>query len=213
MIHSAVRKKDDKGKDVDLEFKFGVEDLRRVLELGDSEDHPTIIPERLEKGLWCRMGFTGHINGKMVKTMFSSAYRFMIHCVILALSHRKGAYDEASNHIMNTIACLILNRPYNVSQVIFEYMKENINAGDERYIMYPRFIMMMMNDQFKDLPKNNSDILGLRNMTPDTITRLTKGTNERVKGMICKSARRHMLLQRLINGDMKRVIRIMKIKG
>ncbi|MFS7943563.1 hypothetical protein Hanom_Chr06g00501701 [Helianthus anomalus] len=172
MIPSAVRKKDEKGKDVDLEFKFGVEDLRRVLELGDSDNHPTIIPERLAKGLWCRMGFTGHINGKMIKTMFSSAYRFMIHCVIHALSHRKGAYNEASDYIMNTITCLTLNRPYNVSQ-----------------IYYVSTIMMMINDQFKDLLKNNSDILGLRNMTPDTITRLTKGTDGRVKGKICKISR------------------------
>ncbi|MFS7944787.1 hypothetical protein Hanom_Chr06g00516391 [Helianthus anomalus] len=54
--------KDENGQDVDLEIKFGVEDLRRVLELGDSDDDPTIIPERLCKGLGCRMGFTGHIN-------------------------------------------------------------------------------------------------------------------------------------------------------
>ncbi|KAJ0669002.1 hypothetical protein HanPI659440_Chr17g0696081 [Helianthus annuus] len=167
-------------------MKFNIEDLRRVLELGDSDNDPTIIPERLAKGLWCKMGFTGHINGKMIKTMFSSAYRFMIHCVIRALSHRKGAYDEASDYIMNTIACLILNRPYNVSQVIFEYMKENVNAGNGKYIMYPRFIMMMIDDQFKDIPKINSDILGLRNMTSETIARLTKGIDERVKGMICK---------------------------
>ncbi|MFS7996304.1 hypothetical protein Hanom_Chr12g01128381 [Helianthus anomalus] len=64
MIHSAVRKKDENGKDVDLEIMYNVGDLRRVLELGDSDDDPTIIPERLCKGLWCRMGFTGHINGK-----------------------------------------------------------------------------------------------------------------------------------------------------
>ncbi|KAJ0765762.1 hypothetical protein HanPI659440_Chr08g0307261 [Helianthus annuus] len=114
---------------------------------------------------------------------------FMIHCVIHALSHRKEAYDEASDYIMNTIACLILNRPYNVSQVIFEYMKENIKVGSEKYIMYPRFIMMMINDQFKEIPKNNGDILGLRNMTSETITRLTKGTDDRVKGMICKISR------------------------
>ncbi|MFS7888908.1 hypothetical protein Hanom_Chr00s000002g01600551 [Helianthus anomalus] len=49
---------------------------------------------------------------------------------------------------MNAIACLILNRPYNVSQVIFEYLKENIKAGDDTYIM--------IDDQFKDIPKNNS---------------------------------------------------------
>ncbi|KAM0038460.1 hypothetical protein Hdeb2414_s0013g00415071 [Helianthus debilis subsp. tardiflorus] len=145
MIHPAVRKKDKNGQDVDLEIKFGVEDLRRVLELGDSDDDPTIIPERLAKGLWCRMGFTGYINGKIIKTMFSSAYRFMIHCVVHSLSHRKGAYDETSDYIMNIIICL-----------------------------------------FKDIPKENGDILGLRNMTSETITRLAKGTDERVKRMICK---------------------------
>ncbi|KAJ0759850.1 hypothetical protein HanOQP8_Chr04g0131211 [Helianthus annuus] len=90
---------------------------------------------------------------------------------------------------MNTITYLILNIPYNVSQVIFEYMLENIRAGSNRYIMYPRFIMMMIDDQFKDIPKENGDILGLRNMTSETITRLTKGTDERDKGMICKISR------------------------
>ncbi|MFS7904012.1 hypothetical protein Hanom_Chr01g00030881 [Helianthus anomalus] len=165
MIHSTVRKKDENGQDVDLEIKFSVEDLRRVLELGDSDDDPTIIPERLAKGLWCGMGFTWHINGKMIKTMFSHAYKFMIHCVVHSLSHRKGAYGETSDYIMNIITCLILNKPYNISQVIFEYLKENIRAGSTKYIMYPRFIMMMINDQFKDIPEDNGDIMDLRNMT------------------------------------------------
>ncbi|KAF5779190.1 hypothetical protein HanXRQr2_Chr12g0556441 [Helianthus annuus] len=186
MIYSAIRKKDENGKDVDLEMKFNVEDLRRVLDIGDSDNDPTIIPERLAKGLWCTMGFTGHINGKMIKTMFSQAYKFMIHCVVHSLSHRKGAYDETSDYIMNIITCLVLNMPYNVSQVIFEYLKENIRAGSGKYIMYPRFIMMMIDDQFKDVQKDNGDILNLRNMTSETITRLTKGTEERAKGMICR---------------------------
>ncbi|MFS7919772.1 hypothetical protein Hanom_Chr03g00216621 [Helianthus anomalus] len=186
MICSAVRKKDENGKDVDLEIKFNVGDLRRVLELGDSDDDPTIIPECLCKGLWCRMGFAGHIDGKMLKTMFCHPYKFMIHCVVHALSHRKGAYDKTSDYIMNIITSLVLNRPYNVSKVIFEYMLENIRAGSNKYIMYPRFITMMIDDQFKDIQKDNGDILGLRNMTYETITRLTKGSEERVKRMICK---------------------------
>ncbi|KAF5822286.1 hypothetical protein HanXRQr2_Chr01g0024661 [Helianthus annuus] len=74
------------------------------------------------------MGFTDHINGKMIKTMFSHAYKFMIHCVVHALSHRKGAYDETSDYIMNIITCWVLNRTYNMSKVIFEYLKENIRA-------------------------------------------------------------------------------------
>ncbi|MFS8021086.1 hypothetical protein Hanom_Chr16g01423301 [Helianthus anomalus] len=52
--------------------------------------------------------------------------------------------------------------------------------------MYPRFIMMMINDHFKDIPKNNGDILDLRNMTSETITRVTKGTEVRAQRMICR---------------------------
>ncbi|MFS7978559.1 hypothetical protein Hanom_Chr10g00916881 [Helianthus anomalus] len=183
MIYSAVRKNEN-GQDVDLEIKFNVGDLRRVLELGDSDKDPTIIPKRLCKGLWCRMGFTGHLKGKMIKTMFSKPYKFMIHCVVHALSHTKGAYDETSDYIMNIIACLVLNKPYNVSQVIFNYLVENVGAGSGKYIMYPRFIMMMIDDLVKDIQKDDDDVLGLRNMTTDTISRLAKGPEPRVKRMI-----------------------------
>ncbi|MFS7950147.1 hypothetical protein Hanom_Chr07g00579951 [Helianthus anomalus] len=174
MIYSAVKKKDENGEDVDLEIKFNVSDLRRVLELGDSDDNPIIILERLCKGLWCRMGFTGHLNGKYLKTMFSTPYKFLIHCVVHALSHRKGAYDETSDYIINIITCLVLNRPYNVSQVIFNYMVENVGAGSGNYIMYPRSIEMLIDDLVKDIPKDADDVLGLRNMTTDTISRLSK---------------------------------------
>ncbi|MFS7907150.1 hypothetical protein Hanom_Chr01g00067881 [Helianthus anomalus] len=163
MICSAVRKKDENGQDVDLEIKFNVDDLRRLLELGDSDDDPTIIEECLCKGLWCRMGFAGNLNEKM-----------------------KGAYDETSDYIMNIITSLVLNMPYNVSKVIFEYMAENAKAGSTKYIMYPRFIHMLIDGQFKDIQKRDDDILSLRNMTPETISRLTKGPEPRVKRMICK---------------------------
>ncbi|MFS7921695.1 hypothetical protein Hanom_Chr03g00239951 [Helianthus anomalus] len=43
MIHSVLRKKDENGKDIDVEFKFGVGDLRRVLDLKDSDNDPTIM--------------------------------------------------------------------------------------------------------------------------------------------------------------------------
>ncbi|KAJ0442687.1 hypothetical protein HanIR_Chr16g0812261 [Helianthus annuus] len=135
MIHSVLRKKDEKGKDIDVEFKFGVGDLRRVIDLKDSDNDPTIMSERLAKGLWCRMGFTSHINGKITKTSFCKAYRYLMHCMVHSLSHRKGAYDEISDYIMNIITSLVLNRRYNVSQVIFEYMKENCQAKGDRYIM------------------------------------------------------------------------------
>ncbi|MFS8018047.1 hypothetical protein Hanom_Chr15g01387541 [Helianthus anomalus] len=156
MIYFVVLKKDKNDQDIDIEVKFNVGDLRRVLELGDSDNDPTIIPERLCKGLWYRMGFTGHVNGKYLKSMFSPPYKFLIHCVVHSLSHRKGAYDETSDYIMNIITGLVLNRPYNVSQVLFDRLVDNIMG--EKYIMYPRFIQMMIDDQVNDLPKDRANV-------------------------------------------------------
>ncbi|KAM0061138.1 hypothetical protein Hdeb2414_s0004g00132401 [Helianthus debilis subsp. tardiflorus] len=191
-IHSAVQKKDEKGKDIDVEVKFNVGDLRRVLELGDNDNDPTIVPERLCKGLWFRTDFEGHVNDKYLKSLFCRPYKFLVHCVVHALSHRKGAYDETSDYIMNIITCLVLNKPYNVSQVLFDHMVDNINS--ETYIMYPWFLQMMINDQVTDLPKDPADVMNLRNMKVETLSRLgqyklKKDEKElRVKHMICKIA-------------------------
>ncbi|KAJ0605700.1 hypothetical protein HanHA300_Chr02g0065931 [Helianthus annuus] len=146
LIHEVLRKKDKDGKDIDVEFNFGVGDVRRVLDLQDSDNDPVIMSERLVKGLWCRMGFTGRLNGKMLKTYFSKGYRYLMHCMVHSLGHRNGAFDEVPDYIMNIIASLVLNKRYNISQVIFEYMKENCKNEADRYIMYPRFIMMLIND-------------------------------------------------------------------
>ncbi|MFS7987953.1 hypothetical protein Hanom_Chr11g01028831 [Helianthus anomalus] len=174
MIHSAVQKKDENDKDINL---------------GDNDNDPTIIPERLCKGLWFRMGFTGHVNGKFLKSLFSRPYKFLVHYVVHALSHWKGAYDETSDYIMNIITCLVLNRPYNVSQVLFDHMVDNII--NEKYIMYPRFIQMMIDDQVTDLPKDPADVMKLRNMKVETLSRLDQyklkkdETEPRAKHMFC----------------------------
>ncbi|XP_021975016.1 calponin homology domain-containing protein DDB_G0272472-like [Helianthus annuus] len=52
--------------------------------------------------------------------------------------------------------------------------------------MYPRFIMMLINDKIKDLPKNRDDIMDLRNVNNETIARITKEKDAKTKQMICK---------------------------
>ncbi|MFS7996851.1 hypothetical protein Hanom_Chr12g01134701 [Helianthus anomalus] len=183
-IHAVVRKKDENNKDIDVEVVFGVEDVRRVLELQDSDNDPTIMSERLAKGLWCRLGFTSHINGKMFKRSFSKPYRYLMHGLVHSLSHRKGAYDEVSDYIMNIVVSLVLNRKYNISQVIFEYLKENCQAGKDKYIMYPRFIMMILNDKVRDLPKDSNDIMDMSEVNRTAILRVTKGKDVKTKDLI-----------------------------
>ncbi|KAJ0892092.1 hypothetical protein HanPSC8_Chr09g0361761 [Helianthus annuus] len=144
MIHVVLRKKDENGKDIDVGIEFGVVDVRRVPDLQDSDNDPTIMSERLVKGLWCRMGFTRHINGKMYKRCFSKAYRYLMHCL------------------------------------------ENCQAEGDKYIMHPRFIMMILNDKIKDLPKDSEDVMELSVVNKVTIGRITKDKDEKTKQMICR---------------------------
>ncbi|MFS7913601.1 hypothetical protein Hanom_Chr02g00143641 [Helianthus anomalus] len=73
---------------------------------------------------------------------------------------------------MNIIACLVLNRPYNISQVIFNHMLDNIKG--EKYVMYPRFVQMLLDDQIPNLPKDPSDKLPLEHMDSETLKRLDR---------------------------------------
>ncbi|KAJ0788411.1 hypothetical protein HanPI659440_Chr05g0191361 [Helianthus annuus] len=91
---------------------------------------------------------------------------------------------------MNIITCFILNRPYNISQVLFNHMVDNVKG--EKYIMYLRFIQMLLDDQLSNLPKDPADELKLQHMSSEILNRLNKykGLTEdqepRVKGMIGK---------------------------
>ncbi|KAM0037095.1 hypothetical protein Hdeb2414_s0014g00434261 [Helianthus debilis subsp. tardiflorus] len=158
--------------------EFNVGDVRRVLDLHDKDEDPSISSERMCKGYWLCMGFTGYINEKgYIKSKFCRPYKFLIHCVIHALSHRKGAYDEVSDYIMNIIASLVLNRPYNSSQVIFNLMLDNIKG--EKYVMYPRFVQMLLDDQVPNLPKDPSNEVPLKHIDSETLKRLNtyRGVN------------------------------------
>ncbi|MFS7979949.1 hypothetical protein Hanom_Chr10g00933681 [Helianthus anomalus] len=67
-----------------------------------------------------RMGYTGFVNDQAyAKSKFSKPYKFLVHLLIHTLGHNKGGYDESTDYIMNIITCLILNKPYNISQMIF----------------------------------------------------------------------------------------------
>ncbi|MFS7920032.1 hypothetical protein Hanom_Chr03g00219541 [Helianthus anomalus] len=108
-IHSAVRIKDENNKDVDIPIQITVDDVRSVLYFKDKDEDPIIA---------------------YTKSKFSRPYKFLVDSVIHALGHRKGAYNEASDYIMNIISSLVLNRSYNISQVIFSHILATLKEKD-----------------------------------------------------------------------------------
>ncbi|MFS7902703.1 hypothetical protein Hanom_Chr01g00014311 [Helianthus anomalus] len=116
----------------DKEIVISKQLVREVLDLPDDEDCPTKFLERMVKGCMLRLGYNGPLSSaNYLKSCFSKPYKFFIHSIVHALSHRKGGYDVMRDYQMNMVTALVLNKKYNFSKIIFHYMKENITSGSK----------------------------------------------------------------------------------
>ncbi|KAJ0433940.1 hypothetical protein HanIR_Chr17g0875791 [Helianthus annuus] len=85
--------------------------VREVLDFLDDENSLTKFPERMVKGCMLRMGYSGPLNSaNYLKACFSKPYKFFIHSMIHALSHRKGGYDVMRDYRMCMVTALVLNK-------------------------------------------------------------------------------------------------------
>ncbi|KAJ0592438.1 hypothetical protein HanHA300_Chr03g0085101 [Helianthus annuus] len=127
------------------------------------------------KGCMLRMGYSGPLNNtNYLKACFSKPYKFFIHSVVHALSHRKGVYDVMRDYQMCMVTALVLNKKYNFSKIVFHYMKENITSGSRTWI-YPRFVQMMLYHAYPDLVKDeDNDLLVLYHMDNESLIILSR---------------------------------------
>ncbi|KAM0062555.1 hypothetical protein Hdeb2414_s0004g00149531 [Helianthus debilis subsp. tardiflorus] len=149
--------------------------VREVLDFPDDEYSPTKFPKMMVKGCILRMGYNGPLNSaNCLKSCFSKPYKFFIHSIVHALSHRKGGYDVIRDYHMNMVTALVLNKRYNFLKIIFHYMKENITSGSKTWI-YPRFFQMILDQAYLGLEKDeDKDLLSLYHMDNDTLIILSR---------------------------------------
>ncbi|KAJ0935382.1 hypothetical protein HanRHA438_Chr03g0118711 [Helianthus annuus] len=149
--------------------------VREVLDFPDDENSPTKFPERMVKGCMLRMGYSGPLNSaNYLKACFSKPYKFFIHSILHALSHRKGGYDVMRDYQMCMVTALVLNKKYNFSKIVFHYMKENITSKSKTWI-YPRFVQMILDHAYPDLEKDeDNDLLALYHMDNETLKVLAR---------------------------------------
>ncbi|MFS7904126.1 hypothetical protein Hanom_Chr01g00032341 [Helianthus anomalus] len=114
--------------------------VREVINFPDDEDSPTKFPERMVKGCMLRLGYNGPLKkANYLKACFPWVYKFLIHSVLHALSHRKGGYDVMRDYQMNMVTALVFNKKYTFSKIVFHYMVENITSKSKTWV-YPRFV-------------------------------------------------------------------------
>ena len=70
------------------------------------------------------------------------------------------------------VAALVLNRPFNYAKLILTHMMNNM--GSNRLVMYPRFVQMLIDERYPNLPKNPQEILYLSHTDETTMKKLVK---------------------------------------
>ncbi|MFS7997367.1 hypothetical protein Hanom_Chr12g01140941 [Helianthus anomalus] len=104
----------------DKEIVITEQPAHEVLDFPDDKNSPTKFPERMAKGCMLRMGYNGPLNSaNYFRSFFSKPYKFFIHSIAHALSHRKGGYDVMRDYQMNIVTALVLNKKYNFSKIVF----------------------------------------------------------------------------------------------
>ncbi|KAJ0829147.1 hypothetical protein HanLR1_Chr00c0030g0695341 [Helianthus annuus] len=134
--------------------------VREVMSFPDEADNPTRFPEKMVKGCMLRLGYRSTLNtGNYLKSKFQKSFKFLIHSILISLSHTKGSFDQMRDYQMNMLTALVLNKRYNFSHIVFHYMVENITSKT-RVWRYPRFVQMMIDRAYPDIDRNiQNDLL------------------------------------------------------
>ncbi|XP_022009660.1 uncharacterized protein LOC110908707 [Helianthus annuus] len=149
--------------------------VREVMNFPDEANYPTRFPERMVKGCMLRLGYRGALNtGNYLKSKFQKSFKFLIHCILISLSHTKGSYDQMRDHQMNMLTALVLNKKYNFSHIVFHYMAENFTTNVRAW-KYPRFVQMLIDHAYPGIDRNiKNDLLVQAHMSNNTLKQLVK---------------------------------------
>ncbi|KAF5804742.1 hypothetical protein HanRHA438_Chr05g0210461 [Helianthus annuus] len=146
-----------------LSVDVSAEVLNTVLQVSDDIKDPYSVLIMCQRGCLLRMKCVDDIlGGEINKAWLPLRYKFLLHVPIQCLSNRRGGYDMVGNDLVGLMVALVLNKPFSITKYIFANMKENLGRTGvcgNKFLMYPRFLHMIMNLQHPNLPKAHNDVL------------------------------------------------------
>ena len=125
--------------------------IRADLHLDDAEGISFLPSEEIFENLRL-MGYEGSLEKQtFYKTLVSPQWRFLIHTILQCLSQKRTGWNEFSSTIATCVICLSKNQRFNVSKMILNGMLWNIEHVDKRFLMYPRFVQIFLNNNIEGL--------------------------------------------------------------
>ena len=141
------------------EIEFSAEDLRRILNLGTLEQEGgaeglTVFDRSVVSGGLRRMGFARDLSkSTLFKKGFFGRWRYLAHVLLVALSNKKTGWDTLNQETQAQMIGIVYNKPYSFSKFFFNEFRKQISArGTMRFLMYPRFVMMILKARLPNLP-------------------------------------------------------------
>ncbi|GJV35083.1 hypothetical protein Tco_1407560 [Tanacetum coccineum] len=89
------------------------------------------------------------------KGSFSPEWKFLIHTILHCISSKSTGWNEFSTNLASAVICLAKGQKFNFSKLIFDGMLRNLDP--KKFLMYPRFLQLFLNNQLKDLPEPFND--------------------------------------------------------
>ncbi|GJW75644.1 hypothetical protein Tco_0135014 [Tanacetum coccineum] len=126
--------------------------VRRDLQLGDEEGVDCLPNSTIFEQLTL-MGYKKILQKlTFYKAFFSPQWKFLIHTVLQCLSPKTTAWNEFNSTMASVIICLATNQKFNFSKLIFESMVRNLDNLSGKFLMYPRFVQVFLNQQLDGMP-------------------------------------------------------------
>ncbi|GJR17420.1 hypothetical protein Tco_0965947 [Tanacetum coccineum] len=128
-----------------IEYTITEESVRRQLQLADASGINMLQNEEIFEGLQ-NIGYLTDRTFTFWKSQFTPQWRFLIHHILHCISSKSGGWDQFGSNIATALICLSTGRDFNFSKLIFDGMISNLK-GKSKFLMYPRFLQMILNIQ------------------------------------------------------------------
>ncbi|KAI3744729.1 hypothetical protein L1987_57820 [Smallanthus sonchifolius] len=138
------------------EMAISEETISAALDLGGNAEDPLSYPGTLIMGCFQRMGYHGKQNDTQArKGGLVGEWRYFMHVIIQCISPRKAGTDGLKMSLQTAMVALTLNKRFNFPLYFYREMVMQINPAEgQGFLMYPRFIQMILNHLIPNLPQH-----------------------------------------------------------
>ncbi|KAI3815598.1 hypothetical protein L1987_15272 [Smallanthus sonchifolius] len=138
------------------EIAISEETIRAALVLGGNAEDPISYPNTFIMGCFQRMGYRGRQNDTQPrKGGLVGEWRYFMHVIIQCITPRKAGTDGLKMALQTAMVALTLNKRFNFPLYFYREMVMQINPAEgQGFLMYPRFIQLILDHLIPDLPQH-----------------------------------------------------------